>query len=108
MSGAASKRILLGLLADETFADRGLAIEPEALAATHRWYRSRFDLLRPADLEAFLARTGVSREEFDAHLRSLHRVDALAQSEAARIDERLARYRGVLSVRDFVLRREDG
>jgi hypothetical protein len=107
MSAAAAKRALLGFLADEAVVHRGLAVDPEALAATTRWYRSRFDLVRPAELEGFLARADVSRDAFDEHIRTLHNVDTLLAHDAARIDERLPRYRGVLSARDWLLRRED-
>ncbi len=104
--GPHGKRILLGLLAGQQRARLGLAVDGDRLAATTRWVRARFDLIGSQRLRSALLHVGATPQAFEQQMLTFHDIDRLYEHHAARIDRRLASYRAVFCVRDWLLRRE--
>lgn len=100
------KRVLMGLLAEHEAERLGLAVSDEAVAAASRWLRGRFDLLRRDELLGFLDFAGLSVDEYGRALRTLTTLDAVQRHHAAAIDAALPRQRALLSVREWLLRKE--
>lgn len=104
---AASKQLLLGLLAHDEHERLGLSTEPAALAETERWVRARYGLMRRADVTAFLDASGLSPDQFMAHVGNLHEIATVQRHHDAEVEALLPRYRGMFGIRDFLLRREE-
>lgn len=102
----ARKRVLLGALAEAEAARLGLEVSEARVAEVSRWFRARFDLLTREKTEAFLAESGLTLADFTRLCRELALLDAVERHHAAAVDERLPAHLRLMSVRDFVLRRE--
>jgi hypothetical protein len=103
---ALRKRALMAILAREEMPRLGLAVDEEALAAMARWFRCRFELTTQAELERFLAFAGLDRAGFSMGLRDFVCVAEVEASRSKQIDDELARYRAMLSVRDYLMQKE--
>jgi hypothetical protein len=103
---ALRKRVLMAILTREEMARAGLHIEHAELEAMARWFRGRFDLLTRGDLQSFLGFAGLSHADFDTALRDFIAIGTIEATRVAQIDGELPRYRAMLSVRDYLLRKE--
>jgi parvulin-like peptidyl-prolyl isomerase len=102
----ARKRILLRLLAEREAQRLGIEISQSRVQELARWFRGRFDLLTRADMEAFLAASGLSLAQFTRTMQAMAALDAVQRHYTAEIEAALPAHRGVMSVRDFILLRE--
>ena len=101
----ARKHVLLDLLVAAEHERLGLHRSPARVDEVARWVRARHDLMLPAELHDFLARSGLGPAGFHDRIRALHDLSQLQEHHRARIDQRLPRYRAVFGVRDWLLRR---
>jgi len=104
----ARKRVLIGVLAEHELARQNLALPAERVQEMARWFRARFDLTTRARTEAFLAHAGLTPERFTAQMRELATLDVIERHFVATIDARLPEHRRLLTIRDFLLRQEEG
>ncbi|MEZ4447977.1 MAG: hypothetical protein R3B09_00775 [Nannocystaceae bacterium] len=100
------KRVLMGVLAEHEAQRLGLVVGDEAVAAASRWFRGRFDLLRKDDMIGFLEFAGLDLAEYTRAIRALTTLDAVQRHHAPAIDAGLPRQRALLSVREWLLRKE--
>lgn len=100
------KRVLMGILAEHEAERVGLIVGDEAVAAASRWFRGRFDLLRRDDMIAYFNHAGIDAGEYTRAIRGLATLDAVQRHHAAAIDAALPRQRALLSVREWLLRKE--
>ena len=84
----------------------GLAVTPARVQELARWFRGRFDLLTRADMEAFLAASGLSLAQFTRTMQAMAALDAVQQHHARDIEAELPTHTAIMSVRDFILLRE--
>lgn len=103
----ARKRVLLRLLAQREAERLGLTPPPARVQEVARWFRARFDLLRRAELEAFLGFAGLDEGRFAGLMRSMAALDAVQRHHAPAIELALCDHVAVMSVRDFMLLREE-
>jgi hypothetical protein len=102
----ARKRVLLRLLAEREARHLGLTVGPDRVQELARWFRARFDLLTRADMEAFLAASGLTLAQFTRTMQAMATLDAVQRHHAAEIEAQLPNHRAIMSVRDFILLRE--
>lgn len=102
----ARKRILLRILAEREAQRLGLAVTPARVQELARWFRGRFDLLTRADMEAFLAASGLSLAQFTRTMQAMAALDAVQRHHARDIEAELPTHTAIMSVRDFILLRE--
>lgn len=102
----ARKRVLLRLLAEREAQRLGLTVGPDQVQTLARWFRARFDLLTRADMEAFLAASGLTLAQFTRTMQAMAALDAVQRHHAGEIEANLPNHRAVMSVRDFILMRE--
>ncbi len=101
------KRVLMGVLAAHEAERVGLVVSAGEVATMTRWFRARFDLLSRDEVERFLAFAGLTHAEFSHAMRSFATIEAVQEHHAQRIESELSRYRAILGVRDWILRREE-
>lgn len=104
--GGLRKRVLLGILAEEERARRGLIVDSASIEEAARWYRARFDLLRRQDMLRFLQDSDITERDFGIVMRTFATVDLLELQYDEHIASEVARHGAVLGVRDWVLRNE--
>lgn len=104
----ASRRLLLGVLADAECERRGVVSTAAQVDETLRWYRAHFGLLRRRDLEGFLAATRLREEELVGHMRTFSNIALAQRLHKQVVDGLFPRYRAIFSARDWLLRREAG
>lgn len=102
----ARKRVLLRLLAEREAQRLGLTIPAARVQEVARWFRARFDLLTRADMEAFLAAAGLSPAQFTRTMQAMATLDAVQRHHAEAIAAALPVHGAIMSVRDFMLLRE--
>lgn len=103
---ALRKRVLMAILTREEMARLGVEVGAAELSAMSRWFRGRFDLMTKAEVERFLGFAGIGHADLDAALRDFVAMATIEARRATQIDAELPRYRAMLSVRDYLLRKE--
>jgi len=102
----ARKRVLLRLLAEREAARLGLEVPTTRVQEVARWFRARFDLLTRADMDAFFAASGLTLAQFTRTMQAMATLDAVQRHHAGEIEANLHNHRAIMSVRDFILLRE--
>jgi hypothetical protein len=102
----ARKRVLLRLLAEREAHRLGLEVPPARVQEVSRWFRGRFDLLTRADMDAFFAASGLTLAQFTRTMQAMAALDAVQRHHAREIEDNLPDHRAIMSVRDFILLRE--
>jgi hypothetical protein len=95
LSGLRS-RILLGVLVDEEMERLGTPATRADLDETTRWFRTQFDLLERADVEAFMAFADLDLRSLSAQMKTFANISILADRYEIEIDRGVPAFRALV------------